>query len=97
MGEKAGTSFPVEVPSTISVLTQFEGGQTGTSLLSFDSPLARQGIVEIHGTEGSLVVPVVGVRKSVLYAVVQPCCAAASVAVALSAGKGDGASGTRKT
>lgn len=57
VGEKAGTTFPVEVPSTISVLTQFEGGQTGTSLLSFDSPLARQGIVEIHGTEGSLVVP----------------------------------------
>ena len=56
-GRKAGTTFPVEVPSTISVLTQFEGGQTGTSLLSFDSPLARQGIVEIHGTEGSLVVP----------------------------------------
>ena len=57
VGEKAGTRFPVEVPSTISVLTQFEAGQTGTSLLSFDSPLARQGIVEIHGTEGSLVVP----------------------------------------
>ncbi|HEX7350846.1 Gfo/Idh/MocA family oxidoreductase [Brachybacterium sp.] len=57
VGDQAGTTFPVEVPSTISVLTQFEGGQTGTSLLSFDSPLARQGIVEIHGTEGSLVVP----------------------------------------
>ncbi|MBB5830273.1 Gfo/Idh/MocA family protein [Brachybacterium aquaticum] len=57
VGDKAGTTFPVEVPSTISVLTQFEAGQTGTSLLSFDSPLARQGIVEIHGTEGSLVVP----------------------------------------
>jgi predicted dehydrogenase len=57
VGDKAGTTFPVEVPSTISVLTQFEGGQTGTSVLSFDSPLARQGIVEIHGTEGSLVVP----------------------------------------
>ena len=39
------------------MLTQFEGGQTGTSLVSFDSPLARQGVVEIHGTEGSLVVP----------------------------------------
>lgn len=39
------------------MLTQFEGGQTGTSLVSFDSPLARQGIVEIHGTEGSLSIP----------------------------------------
>ena len=57
VGPNAGQTFPVEVPSTISVLTQFEAGQTGTSLVSFDSPLARQGIVEIHGTEGSLVVP----------------------------------------
>ncbi|MGP5594003.1 Gfo/Idh/MocA family protein [Brachybacterium alimentarium] len=57
VGPKAGETFPVEVPSTISVLTQFEGGQQGNSLVSFDSPLARQGIVEIHGTEGSLVVP----------------------------------------
>ena len=29
VGPKAGDTFPVEVPSTISVLTQFEGGQTG--------------------------------------------------------------------
>jgi predicted dehydrogenase len=57
VGPNAGQTFPVETPSTISVLTQFEAGQTGTSLVSFDSPLARQGIVEIHGTEGSLVVP----------------------------------------
>lgn len=57
VGPQAGQTFPVETPSTISVLTQFEGGQTGTSLVSFDSPLARQGVVEIHGTEGSLVVP----------------------------------------
>ncbi|WP_114855384.1 Gfo/Idh/MocA family protein [Brachybacterium sp. YJGR34] len=57
VGPDAGQTFPVETPSTISVLTQFEAGQTGTSLVSFDSPLARQGIVEIHGTEGSLVVP----------------------------------------
>lgn len=57
VGPNAGQTFPVETPSTISVLTRFEAGQTGTSLVSFDSPLARQGIVEIHGTEGSLVVP----------------------------------------
>lgn len=57
VGPHAGQTFPVEVPSTISVLTQFEAGQQGNSLVSFDSPLARQGVVEIHGTEGSLVVP----------------------------------------
>ncbi|UYG16055.1 Gfo/Idh/MocA family oxidoreductase [Brachybacterium huguangmaarense] len=57
VGPQAGTTFPVEVPSTISVLTAFEGGQQAQSLLSFDSPLARHGVVEIHGTEGSLVLP----------------------------------------
>ncbi len=57
VGPNKGQKFPVEPPSTISVLTQFEGGQTGTSLVSFDSPLARQGVVEIHGTEGSLSIP----------------------------------------
>src|SRR5690625_2894608 len=29
VGPQAGQTFPVETPSTISVLTQFEGGQTG--------------------------------------------------------------------
>lgn len=57
VGERAGETFPVEVPSTMSVLASFEAGQQSNSLVSFDSPLARQGIVEIHGTEGSLVVP----------------------------------------
>ncbi len=57
VGPQAGTKFPVEVPSTMSVLTAFEAGQQAQSLLSFDSPLARHGVVEIHGTEGSLVIP----------------------------------------
>jgi len=57
VGPQTGTTFPVEVPSTISVLTAFEAGQQAQSLLSFDSPLARHGVVEIHGTEGSLVIP----------------------------------------
>lgn len=57
VGPQTGTKFPVEVPSTISVLTAFEAGQQAQSMLSFDSPLARHGVVEIHGTEGSLVIP----------------------------------------
>jgi len=57
VGPQTGTRFPVEVPSTISVLTAFEAGQQAQSMLSFDSPLARHGVVEIHGTEGSLVIP----------------------------------------
>ena len=56
-GPQAGSVFPVEVPSTISVLTAFEAGQQAQSLLSFDSALERHGIMEIHGTEGSLVLP----------------------------------------
>jgi predicted dehydrogenase len=45
------------VPSTIQVLTAFEGGAQAQSLLSFDSALERHGILEIHGTEGSIVLP----------------------------------------
>ena len=57
VGELAGTMFPVEVPSTISVLATFERGAQSQSLLSFDSPLRRQGVVEISGTEGTMVLP----------------------------------------
>lgn len=56
-GPRAGETFPVEVPSTVQVLTSFAGGQYGTHLLSFDSALERHGIVEIHGSEGSIVLP----------------------------------------
>jgi predicted dehydrogenase len=56
-GPRAGESFPVEVPSTVQVLSTFEGGQHGTHLLSFDSALERLGVIEIHGSEGSLILP----------------------------------------
>jgi len=56
-GPRAGESFPVEVPSTVQVLSSFEGGQHGTHLLSFDSALERHGIIEIHGSEGTMVLP----------------------------------------
>ena len=39
------------------MLTSFAGGQHGTHLLSFDSALERAGVVEIHGSEGSIVIP----------------------------------------
>ncbi|MET0812918.1 MAG: Gfo/Idh/MocA family oxidoreductase [Microbacterium sp.] len=57
VGPLAGTEFPVEIPSTVSVLMQFEQGGQAQSLYSTDSPLRRQGIVEISGTEGTLVIP----------------------------------------
>jgi predicted dehydrogenase len=56
-GPRAGEAFPVEVPSTVQVLSSFAGGQHGTHLLSFDSALERHGVIEIHGSEGSLVMP----------------------------------------
>lgn len=56
-GPDAGATFPVEVPTTMQVLAEFEAGQQAHSLLSFDSPLERHGLIEIHGTEGSLLVP----------------------------------------
>lgn len=56
-GPRAGEKFPVEVPTTVQVLTTFEAGQHGTHLLSFDSALERHGVVEVHGTEGTIVLP----------------------------------------
>ena len=57
VGPDAGTKFRVEVPSTINVLATFEKGAQSQSFLSFDSPLRRQGVVEISGTEGTIVLP----------------------------------------
>jgi predicted dehydrogenase len=56
-GPQTGDAFPVEVPSTVSVLMEFERGGHSQSLYSFDSPLFRHGVVEITGTEGTLVIP----------------------------------------
>jgi predicted dehydrogenase len=56
-GPNAGTRFAVEVPSTVQVITAFESGKQSQSLLSFDSALERHGVFEVHGTEGSLVLP----------------------------------------
>lgn len=56
-GPDAGATFPVEVPSTVSVLAQFERGGQAQNLLSFDSPLFRHGVFEISGTEGTIVLP----------------------------------------
>jgi len=57
VGPSAGAEFPVEIPSTVTVLTEFEAGGQAQSLYSTDSPLYRHGVVEITGTEGTLVIP----------------------------------------
>jgi predicted dehydrogenase len=57
VGDRQGTEFPVEVPTHVSAIAQFEGGGVSQSLFSFQSPLARTGVVEVAGTEGTLIVP----------------------------------------
>jgi predicted dehydrogenase len=58
-GPDAGTRFPVEVDTHLSVLTRFASGVVGTSVYSFDSPRRRQAF-EITGADGVLEVPVSG-------------------------------------
>jgi predicted dehydrogenase len=55
-GPKAGTVFPVEVPTHVTALLEFRAGTGATTTFSFDSPLSRQSI-EITGTEATLLVP----------------------------------------
>jgi predicted dehydrogenase len=61
-GPDAGTRFPVEVDTHVSVLTTFASGVVGTSIYSFDSPVRRQ-LFEITGTGGTLRVPVSGFNE----------------------------------
>ena len=56
-GPRAGTEFAVEVPTYMSALAQYAGGQAASLLFSWDSPLNRSGFVEITGTEATLAVP----------------------------------------
>jgi predicted dehydrogenase len=55
-GPHAGAEFPVEVPTHLSVVSRFEGGQSASSLMSSDTARWRHGIVEINGTEGTMVI-----------------------------------------
>jgi predicted dehydrogenase len=61
-GPDAGTRFPVEVDTHISVLTRFRSGAVGTSIYSFDSAVLRQ-LFEITGSGGVLRVPVSGFNE----------------------------------
>lgn len=56
-GPKAGEEFDVTVPSHVSVLAEFEEGQSSQSIFSFDSPMSRQGFIEVTGTEGTMSFP----------------------------------------
>lgn len=56
-GPRAGQEFPVEVPTHVSALIEFEGGASAQSVFSFQSSLPRAGLVEIAGSAGTLVFP----------------------------------------
>ncbi|MDO5662079.1 MAG: Gfo/Idh/MocA family oxidoreductase [Brachybacterium sp.] len=56
-GPLAGQSFDVTVPTQVSALLSFENGTNATVMLSFDSAHVHQGVVEIYGTDGTLVLP----------------------------------------
>jgi predicted dehydrogenase len=57
VGPRAGTEFPVEVHTHVSVLSEFEQGGAAQTLLSFDSALFRHGVFEINGSEGTMILP----------------------------------------
>lgn len=56
-GPRAGQAFPVEVPTHIGALIDFENSTSAQSTFSFQSSLRREGVVEISGTEGVLCLP----------------------------------------
>jgi predicted dehydrogenase len=55
-GPKAGEEFDVTVPSHVSVLAQFESGQSAQAIFSFDSALPRT-LLEVNGTEATMLFP----------------------------------------
>jgi predicted dehydrogenase len=56
-GPRAGTEFAVGVPTHVGTLVEYDGGGAASLLLSFDSPLSRQGFIEITGTEATMAIP----------------------------------------
>jgi predicted dehydrogenase len=56
-GPRAGTEFPVTVPTTVTALVEFVSGGSAQVVLSFDSALRRTGFVELTGTLGTAVLP----------------------------------------
>ncbi|MGW9112186.1 Gfo/Idh/MocA family protein [Microbacterium sp. NPDC055683] len=56
-GDRAGQEFPVLVPTLVNANLEFVEGGTSSSIFSWESWLTRMGVVEITGTEGTLVIP----------------------------------------
>ncbi|ACQ81638.1 oxidoreductase domain protein [Beutenbergia cavernae DSM 12333] len=56
-GPKAGTEFPVEVPTNVNALLVFESGASAVAVFSFDSHLRRAGAIDVMGTLGTVTLP----------------------------------------
>ena len=56
-GSRAGEEIPVDVPTYVAALYDFEHGGVAQATFSFDSPLKRTGVVEIAGTEATIAAP----------------------------------------
>ena len=56
-GPKAGTSFPVEVPSYVSAVLEYRDGPTATLVFTFDSAAGREPLLEVNGTDAVLALP----------------------------------------
>ncbi len=56
-GPRAGQTFEVTVPTYVGALYEFRGGAVAQATFSFDSPLERVGVVEIAGTDATLITP----------------------------------------
>ncbi|WP_431278315.1 Gfo/Idh/MocA family protein [Leifsonia poae] len=57
VGPRAGTGFDVTTATHYSTQMKFRDGAAGQAVFSFDSALVRTGVIEITGTEGTLVFP----------------------------------------
>lgn len=56
-GPRAGTTFPVAVPTHHGGMIEFDSGASAQFILSFQSQLRRTGVLEISGENGTLVLP----------------------------------------
>lgn len=56
-GPRAGEVFDVLVPTHHAALIEFGPGRSAQSTFSFQHALPRNGLVEINGTEGTIVLP----------------------------------------
>lgn len=55
-GERAGTTFPVDVETHVSALAEHASGAISTVTMSFDVVATRAASIEVHGERGSMVV-----------------------------------------